>query len=75
MSIITYDIAPNATSAAAPKGARKSLFWRFYDRLIEARMRHAEDVLRQHSHLVPHELEQAGWKVSARSEDSLPFVR
>ena len=38
-------------------------------------MRQAQDVLERHSHLIPHELEQAGWKVSERSEDSLPFVR
>ena len=32
-------------------------------------------VIRQHSHLLPRELEQAGWKITERSEDSLPFIR
>jgi hypothetical protein len=62
-----------AAKKAVP--GEKGLFRRLYDRMIEARMRQANDVLRQHSHLIPHELEQAGWKISARSEDSLPFVR
>ena len=33
------------------------------------------DELYRHSHLLPRELEQAGWKIGERSEDSLPFVR
>ena len=28
-----------------------------------------------HTALLPHELEQAGWKITERSEDSLPFRR
>lgn len=53
----------------------RSLFGRFLDRMVEARMREAEKYLRQHRHLLPRELEQAGWKVTERSEDSLPFLR
>ena len=60
--------------AVAPK--RKGLFLRFFGRLIETRMRQANDVIRQHSHLVPRELEeQVGWRLTERSEDSLPFLR
>jgi hypothetical protein len=59
---------------AAPQ--RKGLFLRFIDRMVEARLRKAEEYIRQHSHLIPRELEeQAGWKITERSEDSLPFVR
>jgi hypothetical protein len=68
---VSYGLAPSAKALATHKG----LFRRLYDRMIEARMRQAQDVLERHSHLIPHELEQAGWKVSERSEDSLPFVR
>jgi hypothetical protein len=59
---------------AAPN--RKGLFQRFIDRLIEARMRQAEEFIRQHSGLIPRQLEeQAGWKISEHSEGSPPFVR
>jgi hypothetical protein len=61
-------------AAAAPK--RKGLFQRFFERLIEARMRRADEFIRQHSHLMPRDLEeQAGWRLTERSEDSLPFIR
>ncbi len=60
--------------AAAPK--QKGLFLRFIDRLVEARMRRAEEYIRHHSHLIPRELqEQADWRLTERSEDSLPFIR
>ena len=44
-------------------------------RLIEARQRQIMNEIRRHAVLLPHELEQAGWKVTERSEDSLPFRR
>jgi hypothetical protein len=73
----TYSATYGATASSvadAPK--RKGMFHRFLDRLIEARMRKAEEVLRQHTHLLPRELEeQIRWKLTERSEDSLPFVR
>ena len=54
----------------------RNLFKRLLDRLVEARMRQAEEYVRQHRHLIPQEFEtQAGWKISERSEDSLPFIR
>ncbi len=61
-------------ATAAPK--RKGLFQGFFDRLIEARMRKAEAFIRRHSHLIPRELEeQASWRITERSENSLPFIR
>ena len=63
---------------AMPRGEaapRKSLFRRFVDRMIEARTRKAEEFVRQHSHLIPRDMERAGWQVTERSEDSLPFMR
>jgi hypothetical protein len=74
MSITTYERMP-AGSGTAPVAARPSrrpgLFARLMNRLIEARQRQAAIELRRH--LLPHELEQAGWQVTERSEDSLPF--
>jgi hypothetical protein len=58
------------------KPQSRNLFMRMLDRLVEARMRQAEEYIRQHRHLIPRELEErAKWQVTARSEDSLPFVR
>ncbi len=74
MSTITYDIAAPArsgTKAAAPVRKRKSLFARF----LEARQRMAMQELARHGLRLPRELEEAGLKISARNEDSLPFVR
>ena len=74
MSTITYDIAATAqagTPAAAPARKRKGLFARF----IEARQKQAMLELARHGLRLPRELEEAGLKISARNEDSLPFVR
>jgi hypothetical protein len=68
MSTITYDRAPAESRVPAK---RKGLF----ARLIEARQQQAINELRRHSALLPHELEQAAWKITERSEDSLPFLR
>ena len=77
MSSITSDFqvcGPLVRDDAAPK--RKGLLQRFLDRMIEARMARADEFIRQHSHLIPRELEErAGWQLTPRSEDSLPFVR
>ena len=74
MSTITYDIAATSragTPAAAPVRKRKGLFARF----IEARQRAAMLELARHGLRLPRELEEAGLKIGARNEDSLPFVR
>ena len=74
MSTITYDIAATSravTPVAAPVRKRKGLFARF----IEARQRLAMQELARHGLRLPRELEEAGLKISARNEDSLPFVR
>jgi hypothetical protein len=76
-TVTTYSSGYSATAAAreaaAPK--RKGLMQRFLDRLIESRMRRAEEYIRMHRHLLPRDMEQAGWQLTERSEDSLPFVR
>jgi len=78
MSTFTYDIAAtgrsgtrSATPAAAPARKRKGLFARF----MEARQRLAMQELARHGLRLPRELEEAGLKITARNEDSLPFVR
>jgi len=74
MSVLTYDTA-HVSPIASAEPKRKG-FWRsLLDAMIESRMRHAELEIARHLHLLPRELEKAGWKVSERSEDSLPFVR
>jgi hypothetical protein len=50
---------------------RKGLFARF----IQLRQRQALQELHRHGLRLPRELEEAGLKLSARNEDSLPFVR
>ena len=77
MSTITsYSPAYGSRTGTAAEPKRSSLLRRFFDRLIEARMRKADEFIRQNQHLIPRELEdQAGWRVTERNEDSLPFIR
>ena len=79
MSIATYDTASavraEAPAIAAPALKRPGLLSRFYAGLIEARRRQAIQELKRHGVMLPSELEQAGWKLNERSEDSLPFAR
>lgn len=74
-TIATYSSTGYSAAGSAAKPQRKGLMQRFLDRLVEARMRQAEEYIRQNRHLIPKDLEQAGWKLTERSEDSLPFVR
>lgn len=74
MSLMTYDVS-HAPQTAAPIHAEQGVFSRLYDRFIAYRQAQAMIELRRHSLLLPQELEQAGWKINERSEDSLPFVR
>ena len=82
MSTITYDAgraaaakAPVAAQAPKREGKRKGWFARALARMIAARQRQAMDEVRRYGIALPRELEQAEWKVSERSEDSLPFQR
>ena len=73
MSVIAIGIARTASAAMTATALRrlKGLF----ARLIEARQRQASQELRRHGLRLPRELEEAGLRISARNEDSLPFVR
>ena len=81
MSTITYDTASRARSSRVRAAAivaaarRKGFLARLLARFIAAREQRAMEEIRRHGILLPHELEQAGWKLNERSEDSLPFVR
>ena len=82
MSTIAYD-AGHAAAAKAPvvaqapkrEGKRKGWFARALARMVAARQRQAMNEIRRYGIVLPRELEQAEWKVSGRSEDSLPFQR
>jgi len=79
MSTATYDavsaVRAKAPGNAAPARKRPGLLSRLYARFIEARRRQAFQELKRHGVMLPFELEQAGWKLNERSEDSLPFTR
>ena len=75
MSIATYETATAVRTNAVPAAKRPGLFARLYASLIEARRRKAFEELKRHGVMLPFELEQAGWKVNERNEDSLPFNR
>ena len=66
MSVIAIGVALTALVRR-----RKGLFARF----MEARQRQALQELTRHGLRLPRELEEAGLRISARNEDSLPFVR
>jgi hypothetical protein len=74
MSTITYGTAISGTcrtQTTAPAAKRPGLFARF----MAARQLQAEVELRRHGLRLPRELEEAGFRINARNEDSLPFVR
>ena len=71
MSVATCQ---TASAVHAPARKRPSVWSRFFARLIETRQRQAFRELKRHGLMLPSELEQAGWKLNERSEDSLPFI-
>ena len=52
-----------------------TLLSRLYAAMIASRQRRVSEELKRHGVLLPFELEQAGWKINERNEDSLPFAR
>lgn len=79
MSIITFDHVPAGSVKApvTPAAATRRGFWaRLFDRMVESRQRRAmEEIRRYHRFVLPRELDEAVWKTSERSENSLPFIR
>jgi hypothetical protein len=73
---LSSDLSAAESAASAAGSARKSLLRRFYDALIEARMRQAMREIAMHSHLVPdHILKSAGYEATLASDGRLPFTR
>ena len=82
MSTITFNAGAKiasrtraATAVATPLRKRPGLFVRLVKAMVDARERQVADELRRHGLRLPRELEEAGLKLSARNEDSLPFMR
>jgi hypothetical protein len=72
MSTLSLHLSP---SAVARRANRKGWLARFFAALQESRMRTAREVIAQHRHLLPTELQRAGDKLDGRNEDLLPFTR
>ena len=77
---MTTATLPLSTSLAeprtAPNSAKKGLFARFVDAMIEARMRQAMREIAHHRHLLPdHMLNAAGYEATLRNDGALPFTR
>jgi hypothetical protein len=73
---MTYDTAATArpgTPAAAPATAGQGWFARAFARMVAARQRQAMEEIRRFGIMLPNG--QPAWKVTERSEDSLPFTR
>ena len=69
------DVAARIPVKAPAKTRAQGWFSRLFERLVESRRRQAMIELQRHGLRLPRELEEAGWKISERNEDSLPFVR
>jgi len=64
------------SAASAAESARRSLLRRFYDALVEARMRQAMREIAMHRHLVPDDvLKSAGYEAGLANDGELPFTR
>lgn len=77
MAAITYGTHAGLDKAATAKTAptSKGFLRRFFDAVVEARMKQAEREIAMHRHLLPEEFEIAGHKVTFKNEDLLPFAR
>jgi hypothetical protein len=87
MSTITYEVGTTTRTGTARTGVpaaapvrtglvtQPGLFSRLLARFMAARQKQAMHELQRHGLRLPRELEEAGLKISARNEDSLPFVR
>jgi signal-transduction protein with cAMP-binding, CBS, and nucleotidyltransferase domain len=72
MSTLSLHLSP---SAVARRSHRRSWFARFFAALQASRMRKAQEVIAQHRHLLPTELQRAGDKLNGRNEDLMSFTR
>lgn len=76
MAAVTYGAPARTDIAVRAKAAKKKGFWsRLWNAMIEAQMRKALREIELHRHMLPGEYEQAGNRLTARTEDQLPFAR
>jgi hypothetical protein len=62
--------------ARAREKRAKGFFSRFYDALIEARMRQAMRELAMHRHLIPQDVvQETGYTATVTTDGVLPFTR
>ena len=60
----------------ARREPRRGMFARFYNALLEARMRQAMRELAMHQHLIPQDVvKEAGYVPTQTTDGVLPFVR
>lgn len=70
MSALSLEVSPSAVA----RRSRRGWFARLLTALHESRTRAADQVIARHRHLLPADFELAGNRLSARSEDQLPFI-
>ena len=74
MTMTTFSLP--ATFPAARSAPKRGLFQRFFDALVEARMRRAAREIAMRRHLLPeHLLTKAGYDATVTKDGSLPFTR
>ncbi len=72
MSAFSFDLSP---PIAVRRARRRGWLARVIAAVHASRARTAQTVIARHRHLLPADLERAGNRLDARSEDQLPFVR
>ena len=70
----TVQAASARTAASTSAAPRKGIFARVWAAFIASRIAQAEREIALHRHLLPLQLQEAGDRVSGRSEKDLPFV-
>lgn len=79
MNALTYEIRSAAAIAAAKpvQPATKGFWARFWDALIESRMRQAEREIRRHYlHLIPEDVvAKSGYAATYKDAGEFPFVK
>src|SRR5215211_5814227 len=74
MTTTTFSVA--AGYPAARTAPKRRLLARFYDALLEARMRQAMREIAMHRHLIPADLlKEAGYQATMTKDGALPFTR
>jgi hypothetical protein len=74
MSSLSLPLSPSAVARARRKGRLARLLAGFIAALQESRMRQARAEIARYRHLLPADMESAGNRATARSEDQLPFA-